>query len=506
MSAFGISGTNAHVIVEEAPPPAATEPNAEPMPGKRLFALSGRSEAGVRGQAARLAQYLTEDVALPDVAHTLARHRSHFERRTAIVAADRDELRAALDALATGRTPLVPPREEQTGKVAFVFAGHGGQWPGMGVELMAGSDAFREELARIDEAVRRHVGWSVLNVLRAPEEIAPLDRTEFLQPVLFAVNAALAAAWRALGITPDAVIGHSLGEIAAAYSAGALTLDAAVTVVTRRAQAVVPLAGKGGMLSVELPRAQVEELLAPYAGRLFVAAVNSAHATAVSGDAEALAEVLHRLEERKIPARRLSTPFASHTPLMDPLREELLDRFADVRGARTPTPLYSTVLAEPVPGDRLDAAYWYANLREPVRFADTVRRMLDDGYRYFVELSPHPSLGPSIEAVAAEAGIDAVGVGSLRRQQDGRDILLRRLGSCTRPGTRPTGRCCSRRGAGSTCPRTPSPANATGSRPPRPPRRAAGGRSSAPTSRPATSPTGTSSRATWTCATAASPT
>ncbi|MFJ8504362.1 SDR family NAD(P)-dependent oxidoreductase [Streptomyces avermitilis] len=436
VSAFGISGTNAHVIVEEAPP-AETETNTELASGKRLFTLSGRSEAAVRGQAARLAQYLTEDVALPDVAHTLARHRSHFERRTAIVAADRDELRAALDALATGRTPLVPPREEQTGKVAFVFAGHGGQWPGMGVELMAGSEAFREELARIDEAVRRHVGWSVLNVLRAPEEIAPLDRTEFLQPVLFAVNAALAAAWRALGITPDAVIGHSLGEIAAAYSAGALTLDAAVTVVTGRAQAVVPLAGKGAMLSVELPRAQVEELLAPYAGRLFVAAVNSAHATAVSGDAEALAELLHRLEERKIPARRLSTPFASHTPLMDPLREELLDRFSEVRGARTPTPLYSTVLAEPVPGDRLDAAYWYANLREPVRFADTVRRMLDDGYRYFVELSPHPSLGPSIEAVAAEAGIDAVGVGSLRRQQDGRDVLLRRLGELYAAGHTP---------------------------------------------------------------------
>ncbi|MFJ9963659.1 SDR family NAD(P)-dependent oxidoreductase [Streptomyces avermitilis] len=436
VSAFGISGTNAHVIVEEAPP-AETEKNAELTPGKQLFTLSGRSEAAVRGQAARLAQYLTEDVALPDVAHTLARHRSHFERRTAIVAADRDELRTALDALATGRTPLVPPREEQTGKVAFVFAGHGGQWPGMGVELMAGSEAFREELARIDEAVRRHVGWSVLNVLRAPEEIAPLDRTEFLQPVLFAVNAALAAAWRALGITPDAVIGHSLGEIAAAYSAGALTLDAAVTVVTRRAQAVVPLAGKGAMLSVELPRAQAEELLAPYADRLFVAAVNSAHATAVSGDAEALAELLHRLEERKIPARRLSTPFASHTPLMDPLRDGLLDRFSDVRGTRTPTPLYSTVLAEPVPGDRLDAAYWYANLREPVRFADTVRRMLDDGYRYFVELSPHPSLGPSIEAVAAEAGIDAVGVGSLRRQQDGRDILLRRLGELYAAGHTP---------------------------------------------------------------------
>ncbi|WP_369244602.1 SDR family NAD(P)-dependent oxidoreductase [Streptomyces sp. R41] len=437
VSAFGISGTNAHLIVEEAPPVEA-EPTGELPPGKRLFVLSGRSESAVRGQAARLAEHLRDDtVALPDIAHTLARHRSHFERRATIVAGDANELRTVLDALATGRKPLAPPREEQTGKVAFVFAGHGGQWPGMGLESMADSEAFRDELARVDEAVRRHVGWSVLNVLRAPEEFSPLDRTEYLQPVLFAVNAALAAAWRALGVTPDAVVGHSLGEIAAAYSVGALTLDEAVTVVSGRAQAVVPLVGHGGMQAVELPRAEVEKLLAPYADRLFVAAVNSQNSTAVSGETDALAELRQHLEERAIPVRRLSTAFASHTPLMDPLREELLDRFSGVRGTRTPTPLYSAVLAEPVPGDRLDAEYWFANLRQPVRFADAIRRMLDDGYRYFVELSPHPSLIPSIEAVAAEAGIDAVGVGSLRRQQDGRDVLLRRLGELYEAGHTP---------------------------------------------------------------------
>ncbi|MGW4975713.1 SDR family NAD(P)-dependent oxidoreductase [Streptomyces mirabilis] len=441
VSAFGISGTNAHVIVEEAPPVEKAGGRGEVPPGKRLFVLSGRSEAALRGQAARLADHLTEeageDLALLDVAHTLSRHRSHFERRAALVAADRDELLLRLDALASGRAPLASPRDGGTGKVAFVFAGHGGQWPGMGVELMAGSDAFREELVRIDEAVRRRVGWSVLNALRAPEEFAPLGRTEFLQPVLFAVNASLAAAWRALGVRPDAVVGHSLGEIAAAYSVGALTLDEAVTVVTGRGQAVVPLVGKGGMLSLELPPARAEELLAPFAGRLFVAAVNSARSTAVSGEAEALAELRHDLDERGIAARPLTTPFASHTPLMDPLRAELLERFSGVRGARTPTPLYSAVLAEPVPGDLLDADHWYANLREPVRFADTIRRMLDDGYRYFVELSPHPSLISSVEAVAAEAGIDAVGIGSLRRQSDGHDVLLRGLGELYTAGHTP---------------------------------------------------------------------
>ncbi|MEU7055958.1 SDR family NAD(P)-dependent oxidoreductase [Streptomyces sp. NPDC046197] len=436
ISAFGISGTNAHVVVEEAPrTPTASTP--EPSPGKRLFVLSGRTEAALRGQAARLARHLSGNTALPDIAHTLARHRSHFEWRTAVAADDRDELRGALEALGTGRAPLAPPRADPTGKVAFVFSGHGGQWPGMGLELAAGSDAFREELARIDEAVRRHVGWSVLNVLRAPEEFSPLDRTEYLQPVLFAVNAALAAAWRPLGVAPEAVVGHSLGEIAAAYSAGALTLDDAVAVVTGRAGTVVPLVGQGGMLSVDLPRTRVEELLAPHEDRLFVAAVNSAGSTAVSGEAEALAALRRYLEEQGISARPLSTPFASHTPLMEPLREELLDRFSGVRGTPSSTRLYSTVLAEAVTGDRLDAEYWYANLRQPVRFADTIRRMLDDGYRYFVELSPHPSLLSSIEAVAAEAGVDAVGIGSLRRQQDGPDVLVRRLGELYTAGHTP---------------------------------------------------------------------
>ncbi|MGY5014147.1 SDR family NAD(P)-dependent oxidoreductase [Streptomyces sp. 900105755] len=429
VSAFGISGTNGHVIVEEAPS-SAPEPGlaSEPPSAKRLFILSGRSEAALRGQAARLARHLTGDTPLPDVAYTLARHRSHFPWRAAVTAGDVGELSAVLDALGSGRAQPATPREEATGRVAFVFSGHGGQWPGMGMELLAGSAAFREELTRVDEAVQRHVGWSVLNALRAPEEFSPLHRTECLQPVLFAVDAALAAAWRALGVVPDAVVGHSLGEIAAAYSAGALGLDDAVAVVTGRAEAVVPLVGQGGMVAVELPRARVEELLAPYAGRLFVAAVNSAGSTAVSGAADALAELRRGLEERGIAVRRLSTPFASHTPLMEPLCKELLDRFSGIRGARASTPLYSTVLAEPVSGDRLDAEYWYANLRQPVRFADTVRRMLDDGYRYFVELSPHPSLLSSIEAVAAEAGIDVVGVGSLRRQQDGPGMLLRGVG------------------------------------------------------------------------------
>ncbi|CAM5620495.1 Polyketide synthase OS=Streptomyces viridochromogenes OX=1938 GN=ACM01_26010 PE=4 SV=1 [Streptomyces viridochromogenes] len=436
VSAFGISGTNAHVIVEEAPP--ALAPTPEPSTGPRLYVLSGRGEDALRGQAAALARHLADTgTDLHDVAHTLARHRSHFEHRAALVADGRDELRTALTDLAAGR--LTPPRrrEDTTGKVAFLYAGHGGQWPGMALDLMTDSEEFTAELTRIDAAVQRHAGWSVLTALRAPEEFSPLERTEYLQPVLFAVNAALTAAWRSVGVTPDTVAGHSLGEIAAAHSAGALSLDDAVAVVTGRARAVVPLAGHGGMLSLDVPRERAEELLAPYAGLLFVAAVNGPHATAVSGDAGAIADLRRSLDAQGVRARPLSTPFASHTPLMAPVRDDLLARLTGVRGTPAATPLYSTVLAEPVPGEHLDAAYWYANLSEPVRFADTVRRLLDDGHRYFVELSPHPSLGAAVEAVAAEAGVDAVTVGTLRRGAGRRDTLLRSLGALHTAGHTP---------------------------------------------------------------------
>ncbi|MGW7823914.1 SDR family NAD(P)-dependent oxidoreductase [Streptomyces puniciscabiei] len=427
LSSFGISGTNAHVIVQEAPV-AEVAHHGEVPSTLGLFALSARTDTALRAQAARLAGHITAGADPRDVAYTLARHRSHFERRAALIAGDRDELLARLDELVSGPMPA-HPRNERSGKLAFVFPGHGGQWAGMGLELMAESPVFREELERIDEAVRRHAGWSVLDVLRDETTTGggkpTMDRTEVLQPMLFAVNAALAAAWRALGVTPDAVVGHSLGEITAAYGAGALALDEAVTVVTGRARAAALLEGEGGMLSVDLPHEETERRLVPFPGRLFVAAVNSPSSTAVSGEAHGLAELRRQLDAEGIAYRTLSTPFASHTPLMAPVSEELLAALTEVRGTRADVALYSTVRAEPVPGDRLDAAYWYANLSQPVRFADTIRRMLDDGYRHFVELSPHPSLGPSIEAVAAAGGVDAVSVGSLHRTHGGHAQLVR---------------------------------------------------------------------------------
>ncbi|MGH6657026.1 MAG: type I polyketide synthase, partial [Actinocrinis sp.] len=384
VSAFGISGTNAHVIVEEAPRTPA-DSTAHPSPGegeqphvRRLTTVSGYDDTALRAQAARLADFVESSpgfdnaLVLDDLAGTLARHRSHFERRAVVSAADRAELLAGLRDVAGGLAPtsrqpragsaalVSGARELPAGKVAFVFPGHGGQWRGMGVRLLAESAAFRAEIERCDAAIRRQAGWSVLDVLRGGTDAPDVQRTEILQPTLFAFNAALAAAWRALGVQPDAVVGHSLGEIAAAYSGGLLSLDTAAAVVTRRADVTGPLAGQGGLLSVDLPPEQVEALLAAngYAGRLVIAAYNHSRSTAVSGDTDSLAELGRYLDERGVTARALSTAFASHSPRMDVVRNELLSALDGVSGVDADVAMYSTVLAEPVRGAGLDAEYW----------------------------------------------------------------------------------------------------------------------------------------------------
>ncbi|GAA1566126.1 hypothetical protein GCM10009678_56260 [Actinomadura kijaniata] len=433
VNSYGISGTNVHVIVEEAPEePAASAPPSGPGTDRRMFVVSARGPAALRRQAERLAAHLADDpaAALPDVAHTLALRRTHFDRRAVVLAADRDELLSGLGAVAADRrSPAVAPASHEPlgGKVAFVFPGHSTRWVGMGIDLLDRSPAFAEELTRCDEAIGRHAGWSVLSVLRGEDGAPGLDQVEVTQPVLFALHCALTAMWRSLGVEPAAVVGHSLGEVAAAYTAGMLTLDQAAAVVTRRGLAMRAVAGQGGAVSVGLPADSVRELLADFGTRLEIAAVNSGRSVTVSGDLNALSELRLTLQQGQVPMWDVPVGFAAHSFHMDAITDDLRTDLADVTGAAATTPLYSTVLAEPLPGDALDAGYWARNAREPVRFADTVRRMLDDGFRYFVEVGPNPTLLSAIRAVTAEAGAASAAVGSLARGEDGHDAVLGNL-------------------------------------------------------------------------------
>lgn len=459
VSAFGISGTNAHVILEEAPDPdrvadATDSADAAPSGGgtdrpqsATPFPLSARTLPALREQAGRLLDALTDGPpslpppSLPDVARTLARHRTHFGHRAVVLARHREELLTGLRALASGQPAaglVVGPRQAlPTGKLAFVLPGQGSQWAGMGRELLAGSPLFADEIDRCDAALRPFTGWSVQAVLRGDPGAPSLERVDVVQPVLFAVMVALAAVWRAQGVVPDAVVGHSQGEVAAACIAGALGLNDAAAVVALRSRALTAVAGTGGMAVAALPLAEAEARLAVLGAGLSVAAVNSGMSTVVSGEVEQLEDFLAALERDQVFARRLPVDYASHSALVEPVRETVLAELDGIVTHPASVAWYSTVCGDTVHEESLDADYWYRNLREPVRFAATVRRMLDDGIRYFVEPSPHPSLIQSIESIAAEAGIDVAAVGSLRRDEDGHDAVPRGLAELYAAGRAP---------------------------------------------------------------------
>ncbi|MGY4742901.1 SDR family NAD(P)-dependent oxidoreductase [Streptomyces sp. ATMOS53] len=412
VSSFGVSGTNSHLILEQAPAPAdladlASGRRADPST-EVMWTVSAKTGTALRAQAARLRRHLVDrpDLGPVDVAHALATTRSRFAHRAVAWGRSRDELLEALGALGDqrdhpglvqGAVPASGP-----GKVVFVFPGQGSQWPGMGMELYDAYPVHRQALDRADEALRPYTGWSVVDVLRGAPGAPALDRVDVVQPALFAVMTSLARLWQSFGVVPDAVVGHSQGEIAAAHIAGALTLPDAARLVALRAQALVELSGTGAMATVGLPADRAGELLASYyGGRIGVAAVNSPVSTVVAGDTDAVIELLRHCDAEGIRARRIDVDYASHSRHIDPLRDGLLERLADITPRPTTVAFHSTVDGHlqdgPLDGGSLDAAYWYANLRNTVRLTDTLRSLAGQGHRTFLECSPHPVLVPPIE-------------------------------------------------------------------------------------------------------------
>ncbi|MEU6076604.1 SDR family NAD(P)-dependent oxidoreductase [Micromonospora sp. NPDC047074] len=435
VSSFGISGTNAHVLIEEPPAVAAAAESAPPAEGPTAWVLSARTEAALRDQAVRLREHLADGYAEHDVAHALATTRARLPHR-AVLVGDRAELAAALDALADGGAAgnLVTGLAEVGERTAFLFPGQGSQWLGMAAELLDTSPVFSARMAECAAAVDRHTDWSLLDVLRGVPGAASLERVDVVQPALFAMMVSLAALWRSHGVEPAAVVGHSQGEIAAACVAGALTLEDAALVVTRRSQLIaVDLAGRGGMVSVSQPVAKVARRLRP---GLSVAAVNGPSTVVVSGSPEALDELLAECERDEVRARRIDVDYASHSAHVESMRDELLRVLAPVRPRTSDIPLYSTVTGELLDTAGLDADYWYRNLRQTVEFEQTVRGVVADGIDSFIEVSSHPVLVPAVQDLLDEAGGGSV-VGTLRRDEGGRRRFLLSLGQAHTRGVRP---------------------------------------------------------------------
>ncbi|MFE0020900.1 type I polyketide synthase [Amycolatopsis sp. NPDC059021] len=439
ISGFGISGTNAHVVIEE---PAMAGLPDEPVAGERLpvltgdaraWPVSGRTQEGLAAQAGRLREFALARPELDpaDVAWSLATTRSTFGHRAVVVGADREELAARLAAVATGQPdagavvgaiPVGGP-----GKVVFVFPGQGSQWPGMGRRLLTESPVFAARFADCAEALASYVDWSLADVVNGVEGAPGIDAAEVMQPVLWAVMVSLAEVWRAAGIVPDAVIGHSQGEIAAACVAGILSLDDAAKVVALRSKALSELDAEGGMLSAVLPADQAAEILEPWGDRLSVAAVNSPTATVVSGEPEALLEFERELRSRKVLRWRIpQTDFVAHSALCEPVEEVLAESLRDIVPTAGDIPFFSTVESRWLDGTALDAAYWYANVRRRVRFMDSVLALAGSRHRTFVEISAHPVLTTAVEEIfeSREDLPDPVLTGTLRRDDGGAARLL----------------------------------------------------------------------------------
>ncbi|MFH8371877.1 type I polyketide synthase, partial [Streptomyces sp. NPDC018031] len=411
VSSFGVSGTNAHLILEQSP--ATTQaPEATPTPRRVVqpltvpWLISGRSEAALRQQAQRLCTHLLlqPDLEPVDIAHALVTTRAGFDHRAVVLGGSSADLLHSLQCLASGEpsAQVVTGTAEAVGKTVFVFPGQGSQWVGMAGDLLDASPVFASQIEACAEALAPHVDWSLVGVLRGVEGAASLERVDVVQPVLFAVMVGLARMWQAAGVQPDAVIGHSQGEIAAAHIAGALTLNDAATVIAQRSKALARLSGTGAMASLTLTEQDTETLVAPWERRVSIAAHNGPTSHIVSGDTTAVEELLEACTARGVRARRIPVDYASHSPHVETVRDDIHTALTAITPHTPAIPLISTLTGQWVTGPDMDATYWYDNLRHPVRFTQAVRVLAAEGHHTFIETSPHPVLTHTIEAIVEE--------------------------------------------------------------------------------------------------------
>jgi myxalamid-type polyketide synthase MxaE and MxaD len=466
VSSFGAGGTNAHVVVGPAPAaarpavtepagagravtepavtepavtePAVTEPAViEPAHPARLIPISAATADAlvpmVRAFRDHLASVEGRSRPLRDIADTAAHRRTQHEHRCVVVARTAEEAAGRLDAWVSGRDPagVVSGRASAgIGRgVVFVFPGQGSQRARMGAELMRSCPAFRAAVTECDEAMREWTGRSVIAEVHALADGAPLDRIDTIQPALFALGVGLAARWRSFGVEPTAVVGHSMGEVAAAYVAGALSLSDASRVICRRSALLRRVSGAGAMLVVALPMAAAAEFVAEHRDRVSVAVSNSPTSTVLSGDPGTLDRLADRLRARNVFCRPVRVDVASHSPQMDPLRDDLLSALDGVRPRPARIPILSTVTGQSTDGANFDADYWVRNLREPVLFWPAVRDLIERGNGVFIELSPHPLLLSAVEEAVARTGTPALGLPSMRRDEPEADATLEGVGA-----------------------------------------------------------------------------
>jgi acyl transferase domain-containing protein len=442
VTSIGMGGTNAHVILEQAPetPARAAEPHATGQDpaftsasGPVPWVLSARTEPALREQAARLRDFVAADASLStaDVGHALVSTRSTFEHRAVLLGGSREEALTDLATLATGGDPARAVRGTiagRTGPVVFVFPGQGSQWLGMGRRLYAESDVFARSIDACARALEPWLDWALLDLVTGADTAPSLDGGDtVVQPALFAMMVSLARVWESLGVVPDAVVGHSQGEIAAACASGALGLEDAARVVALRSRVLAALAGQGGMSAVAEPLARVEDRLRRWPGRLSVATVNGPASVVVSGDLEALDAFAASAAADGVRVRRLKVAYASHSHQVERIRDQVLEATSGVSPRQTAVEFHSTVTAERLDTRRLGGSYWYDNLRSTVRFGEVVDQLMRERGGVYVEVSPHPVLRVAMEETADALPDPPVVVSTLHRDDGSAGKILASL-------------------------------------------------------------------------------
>ncbi|MEP6948357.1 MAG: SDR family NAD(P)-dependent oxidoreductase [Ginsengibacter sp.] len=438
VSSFGFGGTNVHMVLREANQNSGEETNNKKMDSETtdvyLLPLSANTVGQLHFVAGTFKKILTSNlsVSLHDICTAACKKRSMFDYRLAVIGNSRNQFDNSLEAfLRQEQDPnlfSVDNISEHRSKLVFVFQGQGGQWYGMGRDLLKQEPVFYALIERIDKVIQEQFNWSLMKVLSAEESISTLEEIDVLQPCLFAIQVGLAGLWQSWGITPDAVIGHSMGEVAAAHVAGILTLEEAIQIICFRSQLLKPFRGKGRMMVTELSPDQAQQLVIEYGNNIALAVINSPSSTVLSGDPETIQKVMDVLQGKNLFCKLVNVDVASHSSQMDELQVDLLKTLEGLQPRRARIPFYSSVLGSR--GDELNfnAIYWMDNLRKPVLFAKAINQLLNEGHTTFIEIGPHPILQSSIQQTVQPGHGEVRLLPSLRKGEPEREVLLRSVG------------------------------------------------------------------------------
>ena len=420
INSFGFGGTNAHIILEEAPKRKEKKYDGKAVypEYKKALTITAKSENSLKKTAKQYIAVLKK-ISLDDVIVALKKTREDFDMSLTVVGKDSNEVIQGLNDFINGNiNPMISYKpERRKGKIAFVYSGMGPQWYAMGLELFKENKVYHDTFVKIDEAFSKYLNWSLIEELHKDENSSNIGRTDYAQPMNFALQVALTRVWESMGVYPDGVVGHSVGEIAALYIAGIYSLDEACRITYNRSRCQYLLTGKGTMLAAGIPAEEAEKYLEGHEDRASVAAINSYKSVTLAGDEAVLKEIAQKLDDKNIFNKFLRVNIPYHSVFMNEIKTDLLDSLGDLHPLKPNMPFYTTADGEREYKEELDAYYWWKNVSHAVHFAKATSLLLEDGYDVFLEIGPHRVLCSNINEIAEEGGYQVAALASIKRKQ-----------------------------------------------------------------------------------------